>query len=82
MSGTIPPLPSTPSWRVAQLKKSTGATLYLNFIVFKFFLKSERVQRAFLLINFVSANLNSAFIPFRVRSKLRFHKSTWTVLKP
>jgi len=27
MRGAIPPLPNTPSWRGAQLKKSTGTTL-------------------------------------------------------
>jgi len=27
MSGAIPPLPNTPSWRDAQLKRSTGTTL-------------------------------------------------------
>jgi hypothetical protein len=29
MSGAIPPLPNTPSWRGAQLKKRTGTTLFL-----------------------------------------------------
>jgi hypothetical protein len=34
MRGGITPLPSTPSWRGAQLKKSTGTTLFnCNFIV-------------------------------------------------
>jgi hypothetical protein len=27
MSGALPPFPNTPSWRGAQLKKSTGTTL-------------------------------------------------------
>jgi len=30
MRGAIPPLPNTPSWRGAQLKKSTGTTLLLT----------------------------------------------------
>jgi len=29
MSGAIPPLPNTPSWYGAKLRKSTGATLPL-----------------------------------------------------
>jgi hypothetical protein len=32
MSGAIPPLPNTPSWRGAELKTSTGTTLLLPFI--------------------------------------------------
>jgi hypothetical protein len=32
MSGAIPPLPNTPSWRGAQLKKTQGQ-LYLYLIV-------------------------------------------------
>jgi len=32
MSEAIPPLPNTPSWRGAQLKKSTGTTLPFTFI--------------------------------------------------
>jgi hypothetical protein len=31
MRGEIPPLPNTPSWRGAQLKKSTGTALPLPF---------------------------------------------------
>jgi hypothetical protein len=31
MRGTMPPLPSTPSWRDARLKKSTGTTIHLQF---------------------------------------------------
>jgi hypothetical protein len=30
MSGAVPPLPNTRSWRGAQLKKSTGTTLLLE----------------------------------------------------
>jgi hypothetical protein len=32
MSGSIPPLPNTPSWRGAQLRKSTGTTLPFTFM--------------------------------------------------
>jgi hypothetical protein len=33
MRGAIPPLPNMPSWRCAQLKKSTG-TIYLYPLLF------------------------------------------------
>jgi hypothetical protein len=33
MSGAIPPLPNTPSWRGAQLKEITGTTLPLRIAV-------------------------------------------------
>jgi hypothetical protein len=44
MSGTIPPLPNTPSWHCAEFKKSTGK-LYLYL-----YLTCDSVRREVLLI--------------------------------
>jgi hypothetical protein len=45
MSEAIPPLPNTPSWRGAQLKKNTGIIAIIA--TFGVFVVDERLQHVF-----------------------------------
>jgi hypothetical protein len=61
MRGAITPLPNTPSWRGAQLKMHTGATLPLPEIQTVFYVEYVSLFMIYLRTNFHMSSFSVSF---------------------